>query len=84
MISKITKFPNRAIVVDTETTGLAKYFLIYYSDDEIIEIAGMEVINCKITGLQYHSFVKTDHPVNPEARKVHQISDEYFILKVEL
>eukprot|EP00826_Nyctotherus_ovalis_P007025 TRINITY_DN11727_c0_g1_i2.p1 TRINITY_DN11727_c0_g1~~TRINITY_DN11727_c0_g1_i2.p1 ORF type:complete len:273 (-),score=63.44 TRINITY_DN11727_c0_g1_i2:109-927(-) len=60
---------NRAVVIDTETTGLL-------NDDEIVEIAGVEVVDYKTTGLQYQSYIKTNRPMNEDARRVHHITDE--------
>ena len=49
----------REIVFDTETTGLDT------RDDRIIEIGGVELVNCFPTGRSFHRYV------NPEGRSVH-------------
>ncbi|OOR98106.1 DNA polymerase III subunit epsilon [Canicola haemoglobinophilus] len=67
--------PNRQIVLDTETTGMNE-FGAHYEGHCIIEIGAVEMINRRYTGRQLHFYIKPDRPVDPEAIKVHGITDE--------
>lgn len=67
--------PNRQIVLDTETTGMNQ-FGAHYEGHCIIEIGAVEMINRRYTGRKLHLYIKPDRPVDPEAIKVHGITDE--------
>ncbi|PJG84559.1 DNA polymerase III subunit epsilon [Conservatibacter flavescens] len=67
--------PNRQIVLDTETTGMNQ-FGAHYEGHCIIEIGAVEMINRRYTGRTYHVYIKPDRPVDPDAIKVHGITDE--------
>lgn len=64
--------PNRQIVLDTETTGLA-----VSAGHRIIEIGAIEIDNRRLTGKSLHYYLQPDRPVDPEAQAVHGISDEF-------
>lgn len=66
---------HRQVVLDTETTGMQQ-FGEHYKDHCIIEIGAVEVINRRHTGRKLHLYIKPDRSVDPEAQKVHGISDE--------
>lgn len=66
---------NRQIILDTETTGMNQ-FGAHYEGHCIIEIGAVEMINRKYTGRKLHLFIKPDRAVDPEAIKVHGITDE--------
>lgn len=66
---------NRQIVLDTETTGMNE-FGAHYEGHCIIEIGAVEIINRRYTGRTFHVYIKPDRPVDPEAIKVHGITDE--------
>ena len=66
--------PHRQIILDTETTGMQQYGE-HYQGHCIIEIGAVEVINRRRTGRELHLYIKPDRPVDPEAQKVHGISD---------
>lgn len=66
---------NRQIVLDTETTGMNQ-FGAHYEGHCIIEIGAVEIINRRYTGRKLHLYVKPDREVDPEAIKVHGITDE--------
>lgn len=66
---------NRQIVLDTETTGMNQ-FGAHYEGHCIIEIGAVEMINRRYTGRKLHLYIKPDRPVDPEAVKVHGITDE--------
>ena len=67
--------PNRQIVLDTETTGMNQLGA-HYEGHCIIEIGAVEMINRRYTGNNFHFYIKPDRPVDPEAIKVHGITDE--------
>lgn len=71
----------RRIVLDTETTGLAK-------SDRIIEIAAMKLgqgsgSTSMGSASHFHHYVNPHHKVHPEAFKVHGISDKFLADKPE-
>ncbi|WP_111976385.1 DNA polymerase III subunit epsilon [Algibacillus agarilyticus] len=66
---------SRQIVLDTETTGMNQNGVIY-EGHRIIEIGCVEVIDRKLTGNNYHIYIKPDRLVDPEAIEVHGITDE--------
>lgn len=62
----------RQIFLDTETTGL------YPSQGHrIIEIAGVEVINRRITRNHFHVYLNPDREIDPAAQEVHGITLEF-------
>jgi len=67
---------NRIVVLDTETTGMNKLG-VHYEGHRIIEIGAVEVINRRLTGRNFHVYLKPDRLVDPEAFGVHGISDEF-------
>ncbi|MBU4684688.1 DNA polymerase III subunit epsilon [Cedecea davisae] len=72
MISTAT----RQIVLDTETTGMNQIGA-HYEGHRIIEIGAVEVINRRLTGNNFHVYLKPDRLVDPEAFGVHGIADEF-------
>lgn len=71
---------NRQIVLDTETTGM-NMVGVHYEGHRIIEIGAVEVINRRLTGNNFHVYLKPDRLVDPEAFGVHGISDEFLMDK---
>lgn len=67
---------QRQIVLDTETTGMNKNG-VHYEGHRIIEIGAVEVINRRLTGNNFHVYIKPDRLVDPEAFGVHGISDDF-------
>lgn len=67
--------PNRQIILDTETTGMNE-FGAHYEGHCIIEIGAVEMINRRYTGRKLHLYIKPDRSVDPDAVKVHGITDE--------
>lgn len=59
----------RQIILDTETTGLDPK-----SGHKIIEFAGLEMINRKITGKNLHLYIQPNREIDIEAQNVHGIS----------
>ncbi|WP_105589286.1 DNA polymerase III subunit epsilon, partial [Cronobacter sakazakii] len=71
---------TRQIVLDTETTGMNQIGA-HYEGHRIIEIGAVEVINRRLTGNNFHVYLKPDRLVDPEAFMVHGISDEFLMNK---
>lgn len=67
--------PTRQIVLDTETTGM-NMLGAHYEGHGIIEIGAVEMINRRYTGNNFHIYIKPTRSVDPEAIKVHGITDE--------
>ncbi len=61
---------TRQIVLDTETTGMNQIGA-HYEGHKIIEIGAVEVINRRLTGNNFHVYLKPDRLVDPEAFGVH-------------
>ncbi|MDB5439584.1 MAG: dnaQ [Caulobacteraceae bacterium] len=59
----------RAIVLDTETTGIDPR-----SGHRVIEIACIEIDDYIPTGASFHRYIHPDREIEPEAQKVHGIS----------
>jgi DNA polymerase-3 subunit epsilon len=59
----------RQIVLDTETTGLATS-----QGHRVIEIGCVELVNRRITGNNYHTFLNPDRDIDEGAERVHGIS----------
>ncbi len=67
---------TRQIVLDTETTGM-NMVGVHYEGHRIIEIGAVEVVNRRLTGNNFHIYLKPDRLVDPEAFGVHGIADEF-------
>lgn len=62
----------RQIILDTETTGIDPE-----AGHNIIEIGCVEMVKRKLTGNNYHRYIKPDREVEAEAIEVHGITNEY-------
>ncbi|GGY04183.1 DNA polymerase III subunit epsilon [Paludibacterium paludis] len=62
----------RQIILDTETTGLEPS-----QGHRIIEIAGLEMVNRKMTGRHLHVYIHPDRDIDPDAERVHGISLDF-------
>jgi len=62
----------REIVLDTETTGLSAE-----EGHRIVEIGALELVNMVATGRQLHLYINPQRAVDPEAEKVHGLSEEF-------
>ncbi len=71
---------TRQIVLDTETTGMNQIGA-HYEGHKIIEIGVVAVINRRLTGNNFHVYLKPDRLVDPEAFGVHGIADEFLLDK---
>lgn len=61
----------RQIVLDTETTGLE-----VAAGHRVIEIGLVELVNRRPTGRTFHHYLNPERPVDPEAAKVHGLTDD--------
>jgi DNA polymerase-3 subunit epsilon len=61
----------RQVVLDTETTGLSTG-----QGHRIIEIGGIELVNRRITGREFHRFLNPERDIDEGAERVHGISRE--------
>lgn len=73
---------TRQIVLDTETTGMNQLG-VHYEGHRIIEIGAVEVINRRLTGRNFHVYIKPDRLIDPGAFGVHGISDDFLLDKPE-
>ena len=66
--------PARAIVLDTETTGLSPN---QRPADRIVEIAACELIHGELTGQVFHRYLNPDRPVPKAASEVHGLTGPF-------
>lgn len=66
----------RQVVLDTETTGMNKCGLPY-EGHRVIEIGAVEIINRRLTGEKFHTYLRTNCTIDVEAFHVHGISDDF-------
>jgi len=64
--------PMRQIVLDTETTGLNPR-----SGDRVIEIGCVELLNRRLTGNNFHSYVNPERDSEEGALAVHGLTTEF-------
>ncbi|MBS0287537.1 MAG: DNA polymerase III subunit epsilon [Proteobacteria bacterium] len=62
----------RQIILDTETTGLSPE-----QGHRIIEIGCVELINRRLTGKTFHTYLQPDRQVDEGAMRVHGITDAF-------
>jgi DNA polymerase-3 subunit epsilon len=62
----------RQVFLDTETTGLGAD-----AGDRIIEIGCIEMVNRRLTGRHLHHYLNPQRPNNPDAVKIHGLTDEF-------
>ena len=63
---------ERQIIIDTETTGMRPE-----DGHRIIEIGGVEIIDRRLTGNNFHVYINPERLVDEEAFKVHGISNDF-------
>ena len=63
---------NRIVVLDTETTGLSTK-----DGHRIIEIGCVELINRRLTGRRFHTYINPERKIDEGAMAVHGISNEF-------
>jgi DNA polymerase-3 subunit epsilon len=62
----------RQIILDTETTGLDPR-----QGHRVIEIAGVELVNRRLTGQHFHRYLNPDREIDEGALQVHGITREF-------
>ena len=62
---------GRYIVLDTETTGLKK-------NDHVVELGANEIIDGKLTGAQFHIYIKPRLQMEEIVIRIHQITNNYY------
>lgn len=62
----------REVILDTETTGLKPE-----DGNRIVEIGCVEVINRKLTGMTFHSYLNPERDIEEGAFRVHGLSREF-------
>ena len=62
---------GRYIVLDTETTGLHK-------KAHMIELGAHEIINGKLTGIQFHIYIKPREVMSKEVINIHKIKNDFY------
>ncbi len=62
----------RQIILDTETTGISPS-----QGHRIIEIGAVELLNRRITGNNFHTYLNPEREIDQEAFQVHGISFEF-------
>ena len=61
---------TRIVTLDTETTGIS-----HRMGDRVIEIGAVEVVDGRVTGRQFHTYLQPNRPIHWAAQRVHGISD---------
>ena len=62
---------GRYIVVDTETTGLSL-------SDHVVELGAHEIINGRLTGAQFHIYIKPRIKMSEEVINIHGITNCFY------
>ena len=62
---------GRYIVLDTETTGLKK-------NDHVVELGAHEIIDGKLTGGQFHIYIKPRLQMEEIVIRIHQITNNFY------
>ena len=62
----------RQVILDTETTGLEPS-----QGHNVIEIGGVEMIKRRLTGNNYHQYIKPDRESDEDAIRIHGITNEF-------
>jgi len=65
-------FTNRLIVLDTETTGLNPQ-----EGHRIIEIGCVELVNRRLTGKRFHTYINPQRIIDDGAIEVHGITNQF-------
>ena len=62
---------GRYIVLDTETTGLKK-------NDHVVELGAHEILDGKLTGGQFHIYIRPRLQMEEIVIRIHQITNNYY------
>lgn len=68
---------KRLVVLDTETTGMNQEHGPVYLGHRVIEIGCVELINRRLTGRHFHHYINPGQTVDPQAIKVHGITNQH-------
>ena len=71
-ITKVPPFGGRYVVFDTETTGLNPRC------NNVIEIAAVEICGGKLTGNQFHTFLRPRYKVEENALSKHHMAQDFY------
>ena len=71
-LSNLPPTIGRYIVFDTETTGLIPKY------DHVLEVAAAEVIDGKLTGSQFHIYIKPRTKIRKEATEVNKMDNDFY------
>lgn len=63
---------QRQVILDTETTGLE-----VKEGHRIIEIGCLEIVDRRVTERRLHHYLNPERPSDPEAVKIHGLTDEF-------
>ena len=66
---------ERVIILDTETTGINQDQGPAHLGHRVIEIGCVELINRRLTGRDFHIYLNPEMAIDPDAIKVHGITD---------
>ena len=69
----------RQVVLDTETTGLEAE-----RGHRIIEIGGVELVDRRYSGRQFHKYINPERDIDEGAQEVHGISAEFLADKPKI
>ncbi len=72
---KVMAIPSkigRYVVLDTETTGL------HHTVEHILELAVVEILNGKISGNQFHLYIRPRKKIDPKATELHKLDQNYY------
>jgi len=61
---------SRTVALDTETTGIS-----HRMGDRVIEIGAVELIDGRLTGREFHTYLQPGRAIHWAAQRVHGISD---------
>jgi len=68
--------PVRQVVLDIETTGLDTD-----NGDRVIEIAAVEMLDRRVSGKHFHSFINPERDIDPGAEAIHGVSMDMLLDK---
>jgi DNA polymerase-3 subunit epsilon len=71
-LNKIPPKSGRYVVIDTETTGLLP------TNNNVIEISAVEIFQGKLTGSQYHGYLKPRFKIHPTAEEKNKLSNTFY------